>query len=126
MFRRIELMYHRFHTDYVPFNDEKWPWEQNLWPRDRKKTGINSLGPLLNSFAVCAPDKIRTRKSIKFFFTELGWKRAGRLILKTIKQMKWDYRVLSIKEKSVDVVHRDELQEAVRPRKNKYGLRSLN
>lgn len=32
MFRRIELMYCRGHTKYVPFNDETWPWEQDLWP----------------------------------------------------------------------------------------------
>lgn len=117
MFRRIELMYHRGHTEYVPFNDETWPWEQDLWPSDWKKTGINSLGPLLNAFGVCAPENIRTKKSIRFYFTELGWKRAGRPILRTIKQMNWDHRILSIKEKSVDIIYRDELQVAVRPRK---------
>jgi hypothetical protein len=95
--------------------------EQNLWPSDWKKTGINSLSPLLNSFGDSAPENIRTKKSIRFYLTELGWKKAGRPILKTIKQMKWDHRVLSIKEKSVDIIYRDELQVAVRPRKRKYS-----
>jgi len=117
MFRRIELIYQRGRQTYVPFNDETWPWNQESWPSDWKKTGLNSLGPILDMCGVRAPANIRTHKSIRFFFTEIGWKKAGRPILHLVKRREWDHRVLSVKEKSVDVVYRDDLQVAVRPRK---------
>ncbi len=119
MFRRIEIIYERGQTSFVPFNEETWPWEQARWPGNWRKTGLNSLGPILDLCGVRAPTEIRTHKNIRFFFTEDGWKRAGRPILHLVKQMGWDHRVLTIKERSVDVVYRDDLQVAVRPRKRR-------
>jgi hypothetical protein len=117
MFRRIELIYQRGAVPFVPFNEDTWPCEQARWPSDWKKTGINSLGSLLNQYGVSAPADIRTHKGIRFYFTEAGWKQAGRLILQTIKREGWEHRVRSIKEKSVDVVYSDKLQVAIRPRR---------
>lgn len=119
MFRRIEIIYvigrHKVPTPLTQLPRKKIMW-QDIWV----KTGLNPLGLLLKFYGVKAPDDIHTNKRIKFFFTEKGWEIAGRKILKVIKHLEINYRVLSIKQKSVDVIYWDKLQVAVRPRQRKY------
>jgi hypothetical protein len=63
------------------------------------------------------PAPRRLFKHTKFFFTEEGWRRYGRRTVAACQTVGQRYRVISIKEKSVDVVYRDEVQVAVRPRR---------
>lgn len=116
MFRRIEIIYvigrHKVSTPLTQLPRKKYMW-QDIWV----KSGLNPFGFLLNFYGVNAPNNIHTNKKIKFFFTEKGWNKVGRQILKIVKQVKLQHRVLSIKEKSVDIIYRDKLQVAVRPRK---------
>ncbi len=56
-------------------------------------------------------------KNCRYYFTEAGWKRYGRRTVAACQQVGQSYRVIAIKEKSVDVFYRDEIQVAVRPLK---------
>jgi hypothetical protein len=58
-------------------------------------------------------------KNCRFYFTEAGWRQYGRPTVRACQQTDQQYRVISIKEHSVDVVYRDEFQVAVRPKKKK-------
>ncbi len=59
----------------------------------------------------------------RFFFTEEGWRRFGRPTIAACQGTGQKYRVISIKERSVDVIYRDEFQVAVRPKKRKADSR---
>lgn len=58
-------------------------------------------------------------KDCRFFFTEAGWCRYGQATITACQQMGQKYRVIAIKEKSVDVLYRDEVQVAIRQRKKR-------
>ena len=118
---KVLMLIFLIRLSFVPFHEDTRPWEQKSWPNDWEKTGLNALGPILNMCGVRAPTKIRTHKSVRFFFTEVSWNKAGRRILHGIRGIRWDHRVISIKGKSVDIVFRDNLQVAVRPRRKKDG-----
>ena len=62
-----------------------------------------------------APKK-RLRKNCRFYFTELGWNIIGRNIIAACMKARQEYRVLCVKERSVEVFYKDDLQVAVRPR----------
>lgn len=61
-----------------------------------------------------APTK-RIAKNCRFFFTEHGWDVYGRKIIQACQQLGQEYRVIRIKENSVDVFYKDEIQVVVRP-----------
>jgi hypothetical protein len=61
-----------------------------------------------------APKK-RIRKNCRFFFTEVGWNTYGRKIIQACQRVGQEYRVLRVKENSVEVVYKDEIQVVVRP-----------
>lgn len=61
-------------------------------------------------------------KNCRFYFTESEWKRYGRPTVAACQKTRQQYRVICIKERSVEVLYRDEFQIAVRPKKRKAGL----
>lgn len=71
------------------------------------------------------PPPRRLSKNVRFYFTEKGWNIYGRRTIKLCQRVGQQYRVIRIKEKSVDVVFRDEFQVAVRPRKRKAARRHV-
>jgi len=131
MFRRIELFdemsaenYRNFiqamRKDYDGSDYELRKEYPRFW-----KSGIMGFGDVR---VFDAWDHMRSpRRSInlnvRFYFTEEGWRRYGRKTVEVCQQVGQRYRVISIKENSVDVVYRDDVQVAVRPkrkRKDKY------
>lgn len=66
-----------------------------------------------------------TRRSIylnvRFYFTEEGRRQYGRKTFETCQKVGQRYCVIRIKENSVDVVYRDEVQVAVRPKRKLDG-----
>jgi hypothetical protein len=58
-------------------------------------------------------------KNCRFYFTEKGWNIYGRAIIKACQNAGQEYRVIRIKENSVDVYYKDEIQVVVRPLKPK-------
>lgn len=66
-----------------------------------------------------SPRRVAIPRNCRFYFTEAGWRRWGRPAVTACQQFGYDYRVLAIKEKSVDVYYRDEVQVVVRPRKKR-------
>ena len=66
-----------------------------------------------------SPRRVAIPHNCRFYFTEAGWRRYGRSALTACQQYGYDYRVIAVKEKSVDVVYRDEVQVAARPKKKK-------
>lgn len=57
----------------------------------------------------------RISKNCRFFFTEKGWDVFGRKIIRACQASGQEYRVIRIKEHSVDVFYKDEYQAVVRP-----------
>lgn len=126
MFRRIEVIYRSDLKTFAPYTfliwQAIWECEPDYCPSKRTKwfnLGLNFLGGLQKVCGVKAPRGLKTHKSMRFFFTENGWKSAGRTILKFIKHNGWQHRVISVKEGAVDVIYRDDLQVAVRPRRRR-------
>ena len=65
------------------------------------------------------PAPRRLTKNTRFYFTEEGWRRYGRKTVAACLTVGQRYRVIRIKEKSVDIVYRDDVQVAVRPQKSR-------
>jgi hypothetical protein len=62
----------------------------------------------------------RIWKNCRFYFTERGWKVYGRAIVKACQKVGQEYRVICIKENSVDAFYKDEIQVVVRPLKKTH------
>lgn len=57
----------------------------------------------------------------RFYFTELGWKEVGRYVVEACQQTGQEYRVIKVKEGTVNVVWHDRyyvLEVAVLPKKS--------
>ena len=85
--------------------------------------GLTRHGDVVRAW-VEMPAPRRLFKHTKFYFTEEGWRRYGRRTIAACLTVGQRYRVIRIKEKSVDVVYRDAVQVAVRPRKTREAQRA--
>jgi len=59
-------------------------------------------------------------RNAKFYFTELGWQEVGRKVVEACQRSRQDYRVVKVKEESVNVVWRNRhygYEVAAQPRK---------
>src|SRR5690606_8330599 len=79
------------------------------------------LGDVMHEIGLPAPDVHGPArvKRVRFFFTEAGWREFGRRVLDAaIRRFGVQcVRVVTVKERAVDVVYRDYWQVAARPRK---------
>jgi TusA-related sulfurtransferase len=111
MYRRIELISH------LPIDVEGM--EQKMLDI---KGGICFVPVKEGIFEVWmdmpAPKK-NIQKNCRFYFTEKGWDVYGRAIVKACQKVGQEYRVIRIKENSVDVFYKDEIQVVVRPLKKR-------
>jgi hypothetical protein len=121
MFRRIELIGQMSATEY---HDMMRAMQQSGEPIDQElkrfwKSGLMGYGNETVDKAWVKLNNPRRDifKNCRFFFTEAGWRRYGRPTVAVCQQAGQLYRVLSIKERSVEIVYRDEFQVAVRPNK---------
>ena len=123
MFRRIELINGMKADDYENMIQAMTQRGETI-DKDLTrywKTGLMGFGnEAVNEAWVHMPSPKRfIGKNCRFYFTEEGWRRYGRPTITACQQTNQEYRVLRIKEKSVDVVYRDEYQAAVRPKKKR-------
>ncbi len=125
MFRRIELIEHMSRREQIRFlrrlaGVSNIPVQilDQITSRDWKHglMGLTRHGTVIRAW-VEMPSPRRLFKNTKFYFTEEGWRRYGRKTVAACLTVGQRYRVIRIKEKSVDVVYRDDVQVAVRPRK---------
>lgn len=73
------------------------------------------LSGLMDQLGIRPPKRLYNRKA-RFYFTEAGWQRAGRLIAAEAKQKSHVVRVIRRKEPDASqILFRDELQVAVLP-----------
>ena len=127
MFRRIELVDEMGEDDYRKFieatrrsiRDLDYNVEKDN-PRFRK-SGLMGFG---NPVVWDAWEQMRSprrpiNKNARFYFTEEGWRRYGRKTIEVCQQVGQRYRVIRIKENAIDVIYRDDVQVAVRPKKKK-------
>ena len=125
MFRRIELIDEMNADHYRTFietmrqtmRDPDYNIEKE-YPRFWKSGLVGFGNPVVwDAWAQLHSPRRPINKNVRFYFTEEGWRRYGRKTIEVCQQVGQGYRVLSIKEKSVDVVYRDEFQVAVRPKR---------
>jgi hypothetical protein len=125
MFRRIELFdeiseehYRRFiEATQRSIDDPDYRIEKDnprFW-----KSGLAGFGnPVIwDAWGQMNSPRYPVNKNTRFYFTEEGWRRYGRKTIEVCQQVGQRYRVIRIKENSVDVIYRDEVQVAVRPKK---------
>lgn len=95
MFRRIELI------------------NQNS---ELGKSGLMacSLWEVLRAWTALNVPRRALYKNCRFYFTGEGWRRYGRPTVAASQKTGQSYRVICVKERSVDVMYRDEYQVAVR------------
>jgi len=121
MFRRIELIHQLTSTEYRAFLKAVRQSSQasqyqliRFWKSGL--LGTRSLGVAYAWSELNSPRR-SLYKNCRFFFTEDGWNRYGREAISACQKTGQEYRVIRIKERSVDVMYRDAYQVAVRPRK---------
>lgn len=86
-------------------------WKQGLM-------GLSRHGAVVRAW-IAMPAPRRLSKNTRFYFTEEGWRRYGRPTVAACQTVGQRYRVIAIKERSVDVLYRDAVQVAVRPKKKR-------
>ena len=73
------------------------------------------LSGMMDRLGIRAPDKLNNHK-VRFYFTEKGWRQAGRIIAVEAREKGHTVRVIRRKEPNESqVVFRDELQVALLP-----------
>jgi hypothetical protein len=109
MYRRIELIQEPFATTGLDGEVVHWPASKN---------GLMGPGSLevMESWAdkLAAP-KHRIPFNARFYFTEKGWDEIGRYVVSAAQRTGQRYRVLAIREKTLNVIFRDEYQVAGQP-----------
>ncbi len=86
-----------------------------------RKTGVMGVGndQVFEAWGKMSIPRRAVNKNCRFYFTEEGWRRYGRATITACIQTGQAYRVLRVKEHSVVVIYRDEVQVVVRPRTNR-------
>ena len=123
MFRRIELIDQLSAETYRALIDAA---TQRGDPVDKTlarfwKSGLMGFGNEIVTDAWVHMNSPRRAifKNCRFYFAEEGWRRYGRPTITACQQTGQHYRVIRIKEHSVEVAYRDEFQVAVRPNTKK-------
>ena len=118
MFRRIELI--------SEMGVQEHRSGAAIDPQDRDllrfwKSGLMGYGneSVMGAWAKLNNPRRDILKNCRFYFTEAGGRRYGPPAVAACQQTGQRYRLLSIKEKTVEVIYRDELQVAVRPKKKR-------
>jgi hypothetical protein len=111
MFRRIELINH-----WSPQPRSPLPSLRSWGFFKHGLCGVTMFADVVDPWVdMKAPKNLN--KNCRFFFTEKGWDKYGRQTVKACLRTGQKFRIIKVKEKSVDPVYRDEYQVAVRPRK---------
>jgi len=105
MYRRIELI-----NEYP---DRKPPWQPAI------KHGLMGISHMDVADAwfckLRGPGKRYFKTNARFYFTEKGWSEVGSKVVEACKKVKQRFRILTVKEKSVNVVWKDPLEVAAQP-----------
>lgn len=108
MYRRIEIIHDETYKSFFDGNAHHY----------RHKSGLMTY--VDESVIKLWVDKLTgptAPKNCRFYFTEQGWKEVGRKVVEQLQKVKQKYRVIKIKEKSVDVIAKGPFEVAIRPRK---------
>lgn len=83
------------------------------------KHGLMGLAPLevVDAWIDLPQAPKRLYKNCRFYWTEYGWKLYGSKTVEACKRAGQGFRILTIKECSVDPFYKDRYQVAIRPRK---------
>lgn len=121
MFRRIELIAQMPAIEWESICARAEQLGLGNTFRPAWKSGLMgaSLPGVAEEWASMQVPRRRIFRNCRFYFTEKGWMVYGRPTVAACQRVGQGYRVIRIKEKSVDVVYRDEIQVAVRPKKKK-------
>lgn len=82
-------------------------------------TGVGGNNEVADAWIDMKGPRRRIFKNCRFYFTEEGWRRYGRPTVAACLRTGQRFRVITIKERSVDVMYRDEVQVAVRAKRRR-------
>lgn len=88
-----------------------------------RKTGVMGVGNdvVFEAWGDMPLPRHVANKNCRFYVTEAGWQRYGRATVRACQQTGQRYRVVRLKEHAVEVIYRDTVQVAVRPRKRRMS-----
>jgi len=104
MFRRIELINNMKRKDGTTFSF---------------KTGLCGLATdiVTDAWGGLHVPRKPINKNVRFYFTELGWKKFGRPTIDACIQSGQDYRIMAVEEHDMDIYYRDEYQVCLLPKR---------
>jgi hypothetical protein len=126
MYRRIELINHNKKHPGGWWDEYEWEGKQyKEYDSGHYKSGI--MGMQAEEVLDTWTDALRgaTRglpRNCRFYFTELGWDKVGRNVIKACIKNNQEYRVIAIKETDAQVVWRDKYTQyevAIQPKRKK-------
>lgn len=125
MYRRIELISH----DPKGPHWDSWEWEGKHYEEyvsGSYKSGIMGLQheDVADAwiFDLRGPKRRGLPHNCRFYFTELGWDKVGRNVVKACIKNNQEYRVIAIKETDAQVIWRDKYTQyevAVQPKRKR-------
>jgi hypothetical protein len=104
MYRRIELI-----TSYKQ-KDGSTHWYKNGLCGFSNELVVDAW------FGLHVPRK-RINKNGRFYFTELGWEKYGRAVIKACMESGQEYRVLAVEEHDCTILYKDEVQVVLFPKR---------
>jgi len=83
------------------------------------KHGLMGIAPLdvIEAWIDLPQAPKHLNKNCRFYWTEYGWKLYGSKTVGACKKAGQKFRILTVKECSVDLFYKDKWQVAIRPRK---------
>jgi hypothetical protein len=103
MFRRIEV-----------YNEDMRSWHgcDAMWVNwECSEAGALAPGEIMQAAGLRLPGHGMTHK-VFFWFTEAGWRKVGKKIIRSLRTADVPFRVKKVKENEVSVSYRDKLQVA--------------
>jgi hypothetical protein len=107
----------------ILINEHYWVWdgekkEEVLKYGNKLKGARYGLSDLMWELHLPAPELNNPRT--RFYFTELGWRKIGRLLVREAKKRGYMLKVIRRKNpRRSQIVYRDKLQMAILPNKRK-------
>src|SRR6185503_7002646 len=107
MFRRIEIIYEMDAEEHRLFKEalKQGADEEEIVRFSKFGLLLDGTEAITREWISMPYPRRRIERNCRFYFTEEGWRRYGRPTIRACQRVGRRYRVIAIKEKSVDVIY---------------------